>query len=48
MIGFYVANAGLHGFLDINGTFTTLDDPNAASYTFPYAINDSGEIVGLR
>src|SRR5262245_60652319 len=39
------AIAQSHGFLDINGTFTTIDVPDADS-TFANAINDAGHIVG--
>jgi hypothetical protein len=37
----------MHGFLDTNGTFTTIDAPGGPSInTQLYDINDSGEIVG--
>jgi hypothetical protein len=36
----------VHGFLDINSTFTTIDDPLATAGTHITGINNSGEIVG--
>ncbi len=38
-------NPAGHGFVDDHGVFTTLDFPNAQG-TSPFAINDSGTIVG--
>ena len=38
-------DSNLHGFLYYNGTFTSIDAPNAVS-TQPYGINDQGQIVG--
>jgi uncharacterized membrane protein len=37
-----------HGFLDTNGVFTTIDDPNAgpAGFTNAFGVNDWGQIVG--
>jgi uncharacterized membrane protein len=35
-----------HGFLDVSGTFTTIDNPNATSGSENVGINDSGQIVG--
>jgi uncharacterized membrane protein len=38
-----------HGFLDTNGVFTTIDDPNAGpgGYTNASGINDWGQVVGM-
>jgi probable HAF family extracellular repeat protein len=51
IVGFDTDSQGVnHGFLDVNGTFTTLDDPNAGTAkgqgTFAQDINDAGQIVG--
>jgi probable HAF family extracellular repeat protein len=35
-----------HGFLDVNGSFTTIQDPNNPDFTLAYGTNDSGQIVG--
>jgi len=37
-----------HGFLDTNGVFTTIDDPNTgpAGFTNAFGINDWGQVVG--
>ena len=46
MVGAYYDTSGIdHGFLDSNGTFTTLDYPSAF-LTEAHGINDSGQIVG--
>ncbi|MEK9282795.1 Ig-like domain-containing protein [Bradyrhizobium sp. ISRA442] len=38
---------GAHGFLYNNGTYTSIDIPFVSpASTFPYAINDSGQITG--
>jgi hypothetical protein len=34
------------GFLDIGGTFYSLDDPNSNGFTVPNGINNMDEIVG--
>jgi hypothetical protein len=40
-LGFYI------GFVDIGGSFSTIDDPKSSSgQTFALGINDTGEIVG--
>jgi probable HAF family extracellular repeat protein len=44
IVGFYVENAIYHGFTLINGTYTTLDYPNANTYL--NGVNDLGQIVG--
>jgi hypothetical protein len=47
IVGIYILpNATLHGFLDIGGTFTTIDDPNATFGTGANDINSSGQIAG--
>jgi probable HAF family extracellular repeat protein len=52
IVGYYYDSSSEHGFLDENGTFTSIDDPNAKpdpngwSDTRAYGINDSGQIVG--
>ena len=38
--------SGVHGFVSIGGTYTTIDDPNAVLGTMPTGINQSGVIVG--
>jgi hypothetical protein len=40
--GYQDSNNIEHGFIYINGTYTTLTDPSAAGSTFAEAINDSG------
>ena len=40
--GFFPA----HGFLDVGGMFTVIDDPNATSGTTATDINHSDQIVG--
>jgi hypothetical protein len=46
--GFYVDAAGVnHGFIDIHGTFTTIDFPNKTSVlTQLLSLNDKSEIAG--
>src|SRR5438034_1110321 len=46
IVGQYSNAGGTHGFLLINGTYTTLDDPLATNGTIAYGINDMGQIVG--
>jgi len=36
----------MHGFLDVNGAFTTIDVPGS-HFTLLYGINNSGQIVGV-
>jgi probable HAF family extracellular repeat protein len=46
LAGFYLDKQGLiHGFVEINGTLTTLDVPGAFR-TEAYGMNDSGVVVG--
>jgi probable HAF family extracellular repeat protein len=45
--GVYDDSSGQHGFLYIDGMFTTLADfPGATGRTVPHGINNSGQIVG--
>ena len=46
IVGAYADSNGNHGFLDIAGTYTTLNDPNASQGTFANGINNLGQIVG--
>jgi uncharacterized membrane protein len=47
IVGFYYDSAGgYHGFIDSNGTFTTLNYPAAPDSTSLQGINDKGDIVG--
>ena len=46
IVGYYFDGSDFHGFLDVNGAFTTLDDPLGFNGTFVQGINDQGEIVG--
>ena len=41
------ASGKYHGFLDIDGNFTTLDDANAHIEATAWAINNAGTIVGF-
>ena len=47
IVGDFVDNAGLHGFLYDRGTFTTIDVPGATSFTVAFGINNAGRIVGV-
>jgi probable HAF family extracellular repeat protein len=40
------ASGNTHGFLLSNGTYTTIDDPDATIDTIAHGINDAGHIVG--
>ena len=45
--GIYYDSAGTpHGFVDIGGSFTSLDIPGASS-TEPFGIDNAGQIVGF-
>ena len=46
IVGGYTDATGTHGFLDINGTFTTLNFPGS-TYTEATGINNLGQIVGI-
>jgi uncharacterized membrane protein len=50
VVGTYFTPAftpAVHGFLDNNGVFSTVDVPGANN-TYSYGINNSGEIVGFE
>lgn len=44
--GYGLADGSKHGFLDVAGTFTTVDDPAATAGTGASDINGSGQIAG--
>ena len=44
--GYQLADQSRHGFLDVGGVFTTIDDPNATSGSEATGINNLGQIVG--
>jgi uncharacterized membrane protein len=47
VVGYFFDAAGIHGFLDTGGAFTTIDDPNATpGNTFAFGINSGGQVVG--
>jgi probable HAF family extracellular repeat protein len=46
VVGYDQIGGTYHGFLYINGAWSSLDDPAAANGTFAEDINDSGMIVG--
>ncbi|PYU24508.1 MAG: hypothetical protein DMG30_08405 [Acidobacteria bacterium] len=49
IVGGYNQSSGFfpdHGFLDVGGMFTVIDDPNATSETTATDINRSDQIVG--
>ena len=47
VVGSYDDSSGVHGFLrSVDGSFTTIDDPNGVGNTLAYRINDAGVIVG--
>ncbi|MDQ6708647.1 MAG: PEP-CTERM sorting domain-containing protein, partial [Acidobacteriota bacterium] len=47
-VGSYLdMNGGTHGFIDSNGTFQSIDDPNGVGTTTVNGINDKGQIVGF-
>ncbi|MBV8552155.1 MAG: PEP-CTERM sorting domain-containing protein [Acidobacteriaceae bacterium] len=43
--GFYTNAAGIHGFLDKNGTFFSLDDPSGTNTMF-FGLNNKNQAVG--
>jgi probable HAF family extracellular repeat protein len=46
-VGFYESASGQHGFLYVDGMFTTLADfPGAAGRTVAWGLNNKGQIVG--
>jgi probable HAF family extracellular repeat protein len=47
IVGFYEGSSGQHGFLYVDGMFTTLSDvPGAVGRTMAFGLNNSGQIVG--
>jgi hypothetical protein len=46
-VGFYIDDVGPHGFLLSNGTFTTITAPGAFQQSFPWDIDDRGQILGF-
>ena len=46
IVGGYSNNSGFYGFLDQNGSYTNIIDPNATQGTTAYGINGAGAIVG--
>ncbi|MDQ6663898.1 MAG: PEP-CTERM sorting domain-containing protein [Acidobacteriota bacterium] len=47
-VGSYLdTNGGMHGFIDVNGNFQSIDDPNGVGTTTVNGINDNGQIVGF-
>ena len=46
-VGYYDDDKGNHGYIDQNGTITTLDEPDGdAGETFAYGINNNGQVSG--
>jgi uncharacterized membrane protein len=47
MVGSYIDDTGTHGFVDVNGVFTTVDAPGtpAGVGTFVQGVNDNGQLV---
>jgi uncharacterized membrane protein len=47
IVGSYIDDAGTHGFIDINGLFTTVDAPDTPPGigTFVQGINDNGQLA---
>jgi uncharacterized membrane protein len=46
IVGYYIDKIGTHGFLFLNGAYTSIDFPRAAAFTQAWRINDYGEIAG--
>src|SRR5512132_2885782 len=46
IVGSYLIDTGLHGFLLSGGTYITLDDPLATIGTAALGLNATGQIVG--
>ena len=47
IVGDYIDSANkFHGFIDVNGAFSTIDEPLGVNGTQIYGINDAGQIVG--
>ncbi len=48
IVGFYYDSSNkVHGFIDIGGAFTTIDNPLGTNGTQLTGINDAGQIVGV-
>lgn len=46
-VGFWIDGAGVnHGFINVLGTFTNVDNPNTTTVTQLLGVNDSGEAAG--
>jgi probable HAF family extracellular repeat protein len=49
IVGAFVDSTGEHGFLDTDGSFTTIDPPGSLLFEVEAnGINDVGEIVGFN
>ncbi len=47
IVGYYTdASNDTHGFIDIAGTYTTIDDPNGDDFTEVLGVNDLGQVDG--
>ena len=47
VVGYYTSTTGDHGFVESDGVYTTLDDPDSdGGATYAMGINDSGTIAG--
>ncbi|HEU5048600.1 MAG TPA: hypothetical protein VFT64_12245 [Rickettsiales bacterium] len=46
IVGTYNDDNGSHGFVDVSGTFTTIDVPDGIGSTTATAINNSNQVVG--
>jgi len=48
IVGFFVDSKGVHGFLDVKGTLSTIAFPGGGytAYTEAAGINNAGQIVG--
>jgi probable HAF family extracellular repeat protein len=47
IVGFYSNSTGLHGLIDRDGNFRTLNDPHGTDGTLAYGINQRDQIVGV-
>lgn len=47
IVGTYADGVTSHGFIDIGGVYTTLDDPSGVHGTIATGINESDDIVGI-
>ena len=47
IVGWYWDSSGqTHGFVDVSGTFTTIDVPGSSGWTEVFGVNNKGDIVG--